>query len=1029
MDKLSFVHLQVRSAYSLLESTISVDALVSNAVKNGYKAVALTDHNVLYGAVHFYQACKKQAIKPIIGLTADILSENEQTCFPMVLLAMNNQGYQNLIKISSALQTKAKNGLPFRWLKGYSDGLIALTPGPEGEIETALQENRFTDAVTLVQKYQSVFTENRFFLSLHKSQAARVFENQIKQLNAPLVAGDCVQYLDQKDRPYLEALFCLGNGLTMDEADFSEFNGTYLSTIEEISTNFIDEGAAIQNSGLIADRCQVELEFEQTLLPKYPVPEGKSAARFLWENCQIGFKYRYPNPTSEHIERLEYELSIISSMNFDDYFLIVWDFMNYARKQGILTGPGRGSAAGSIVSYVLGITSIDPIAYGLLFERFLNPERISMPDIDIDFPDNRREEMIQYVANKYGQLHVAQIITFGTFGPKAAVRDAGRVFGLPITELDQLSKMIPSSLGTTLKDAFTGSKHLQELYKSNSVYNKVIKTAFKWEGLPRHTSVHAAGIVMSRKPITELVPIQEGHENVLLTQFPMDQLEQIGLLKIDFLGLRNLTILDNVIRDISRITNQKIALNRIPLDDKKTYELISRGDTVGVFQLESDGMRNVIHRLKPTCIEDIIAVNALFRPGPMDHIPSFIKRKHGEETVDYPHPDLEPILQNTYGIIVYQEQILRIAKTMAGFSLGEADLLRKAVSKKKKDVLDKERTHFVKGSLIKGYTEQVANNVYDLIVKFANYGFNRSHSVAYATIAYQMAYLKANYPRFFMAELMTTLAGNEDKISNLIQELRAQDVEILNPSINKSGMGFQVEGENALRFGLSSIKFISGAVVREILKERKNGFKDFFDFVGRLPQKIINQKVIEALIFSGCFDEFGVDRAVLQASIEIAYETASLNELGGMIQINATYAEADQLELEELLQKEKQYLGIYLSAHPVSTYQNEWKKLRITSISSFEVGKRVSCGAYIHRMKTTRTKNGDKMAFLFVSDETGEIEVVAFPRAFKPVEERMAKGDILVFEGKVEMNNSRLQLIANKILTVEESIALLPIKC
>ncbi|MDF2535213.1 MAG: dnaE [Bacillales bacterium] len=1027
---MSFVHLQVRSAYSLLESTISIEELVSSAAKKGYKAIAITDHNVLYGAVQFYQECKKQKIKPIIGLTADILSEDEQSSFPMVLLAMNNQGYQNLVKISSALQTKSKKGLPFRWLNGYSGGLIAITPGPDGEIEAALRENRFTDAIALVRKYQSVFTENRFFLSLHKSQATTAFDVQLKQLGAPLVAGQRVQYLEQQDKSYLEAIICLGNNLTIDEAEFTEFEDNHLSSIEELRIHFSNEAECVRNSGIIADRCEVELEFGQTLLPEFPVPDGKTAAQFLRENCKKGFQFRYSNPTPIHFERLEYELSVISKMNFDDYFLIVWDFMTFARKQGILTGPGRGSAAGSIVSYVLGITNIDPIEYELLFERFLNPERISMPDIDIDFPDNRREEMIQYVAKKYGQIHVAQIITFGTFGPKAAIRDAGRVFGLVPADLDQLSKMIPSTLGTTLKSAFTGSNKLQELYKNNPLYNKIIKTAFKWEGLPRHTSVHAAGIVISRIPITELVPIQEGHDNVLLTQFPMDQLEKIGLLKMDFLGLRNLTILNNVLTEINKVSKQKIALNRIPLDDAKTYDLICRGDTIGVFQLESDGMRNVIRKLKPSCMEDIIAVNALFRPGPMDNISLFIKRKHGEESIDYPHPDLKPILQNTYGIIVYQEQILRIASLMAGFSLGEADLLRKAVSKKNKDVLDQERAHFVKGSLNKGYSEQVATNVYDLIVKFANYGFNRSHSVAYATIAYQMAFLKANYPRFFMAELMTSLAGNEDKIAHFIQELRTQDVEILGPSINQSGYGFQVEKENSLRFGLSAIKFVSGAAIKEIFSERRNGlFKGFFDFVSRLPQKVINQKTLEALIFSGTFDEFGKDRSVLFASIEVAFETANLNELGGMIQVEATYVEMDPINTEELLQKEKQYLGIYLSAHPVSTYKKAWKKLCVVPISEMKEGSKVLCGAYIHRIKTTRTKNGEMMAFLSIGDETGEIETVVFPRTFQPVADKIEKGNVLVFEGKIEEKNSRKQLIANRIFTVEDALEFVKTTC
>ncbi len=1030
-----FIPLQVRSAYSLLDSTVSIEELVSSAVEKGYQAIALTDHNVMYGAVSFYLACEKHGIKPIIGLTADVLSDDESTAHPLVLLARNENGYQNLMKISSALQTKAKRGLPFRWLKGYSDDLIAITPGEGGVIESALHEGRMSDAEAIIRRYQTVFSDGRFYLSLFTStEQVGAIKQIANKCRVPLVAGGLVKYNEATDQAFYQAIVCLRENTIVEESVFGEEADYHLKPAIEMTQLFASEAEALANCEQIVAQCQLRMQFQQKLLPHYPVPDGVNVSDYLRAVCLKGFQLRYPQPTQTHIDRLDFELSVIANMQFDHYFLIVWDFMRYARQQKIMTGPGRGSAAGSIVSYVLGITNVDPIAFDLLFERFLNPERISMPDIDIDFPDNRRDEMIQYVANKYGEMHVAQIITFGTFGPKSAVRDAGRVYGLAQTELDFLAKQIPSTLGTKLAPVLEKSGPLKQLAAESPLYKRVFETALKWEGLPRHTSTHAAGVVMSTKPLTASVPVQEGHDGVLLTQFPMEQLEQIGLLKMDFLGLRNLNLLEKVLREINRTSRREITLADIPFDDEKTFKMISRGDTLGVFQLESDGLRNVLRKLKPTQFEDIIAVTALFRPGPMDNIQSFVDRKHGREAITYPHIDLKPILEKTYGVIVYQEQIMQIAAVMAGFSLGDADLLRKAVSKKKKDVLDEERQHFVGGAISKGYTEIVADSVYDLIVKFANYGFNRSHSVAYGTIAYQLAYLKANYPRHFLAEVMTGIVGNNDKIAHFIQELRSQGVDILPPLLNKSSFGFSAEGDNAIRFGLASVKQVNGALIREIFRERKiELFKSFFDFFTRIPIKMIPQKVIEDMIYAGCFDEFGQHRAALLASIDIAYEHASLvNPDGqgpGMLDadffLQPKYAVSMPMDEVEKLQQEKQAIGTYISAHPVSTYKELFKTIGVMPLANFQAGDTVICGAYIHKNKVIRTKKGEQMAFLRIGDESDEIEAVVFPKVYQKVSELIASGNVCVFEGKIEEKNRQRQLMVDFVYDEEKALATL----
>ncbi|MDF2903514.1 MAG: dnaE, partial [Bacillus sp. (in: firmicutes)] len=722
---MSYIHLHVYSSYSLLSSTATVSQLVKDAKAKGFSTIALTDRNVMYGTIAFYKECLKQSIKPIIGLTVDVVSEiDEMQAFPLVLLAQDLTGFQNLLKITSTIQTKSPQGIPIKWLKHYTSGLIALTPGLDGEIEDHLLNGDSESAKEIVELYSGIFGEGNFYLSLqdHGTTKEKELILSLTQLSkvtgVPLVTTNQVQFLEKEDGFAHECLLAIKNGVKLQDENRErlETDQYYLKDAKEMVDLFADFPDALENTIKIAQRCQVHLDLNQKRLPKYPIEDGQTAELLLEKLCMEGFHQRYHSPTNLHKKRLQYELNIINKMKFSDYFLIVWDFMRFARENGILTGPGRGSAAGSMVAYVLQITEVDPIEHHLLFERFLNPERISMPDIDIDFPDTRREEVIQYVSQKYGELHVAQIITFGTFAAKAAMRDVGRVFGFNPKEVDQLSLYIPPRVGISLKDAYLESEPLRKFVEESEQNQRLFATAKKLEGLPRHTSIHAAGVVISEQPLVQSVPIQSGHNEVYLTQYSMEYLEDVGLLKMDFLGLRNLSFMESILSSIYRHKGKRIDIRKIPLDDNITFGLLSKGDTTGVFQLESDGMRKVLKQLKPTSFEDIVAVNALYRPGPMENIPLFIKRKHGIEKIAYPHPDLEPILKNTYGVIVYQEQIIQIASSMAGFSLGEADLLRRAVSKKQKQTLDKERNHFVKGAMKNQYSEKTADEIYDLIV-------------------------------------------------------------------------------------------------------------------------------------------------------------------------------------------------------------------------------------------------------------------------------------------------------------------------
>jgi DNA polymerase III subunit alpha len=1036
---MTFIHLHVYSAYSLLTSTATVEQLVQDAKAKGFSALALTDRNVMYGTVAFYKECLKKSIKPLLGLTVDVASElSEKESFPLVLLAKNNQGFQNLMKISSAVQTKSPEGIPVKWLRHYASGLYAITPGNKGEIESYLMNGEQDKAIEALELYKKLFGSGQFYLSLqnHGLPEQRELMLQLAALgqktDTPLAATNQVHYLDKEDSFAHECLLAIKNGdkLSDDGRERLESDEFFLKTAAEMGELFSEYPEALENTLLIAENCNVMLDFESRHLPKYPVEKGQSADELLEVQCFKGLKERYGHPSNEHIARLKYELSVIKKMKFSDYFLIVWDFIKYAKEKGILVGPGRGSAAGSIVSYVLSITDVDPIEHDLLFERFLNPERITMPDIDIDFPDNRRDEVIEYVASKYGELHVSQIATFGTLAAKAAVRDVGRAFGLNTKELDRLSRLVPSRLGITLGQAIKESDGLRGFMEESHKNKRIIETAIKLEGLPRHTSTHAAGVVISEQPLTNVVPIQSGQGSVFLTQYSMDHLEEIGLLKMDFLGLRNLTLIDTIVHSIQQKKRIKLDIHEIPFEDEQTFQLLSRGETTGIFQLESEGMRKVLTKLEPSRFEDIIAVNALYRPGPMENIPLFIDRKHGRQPIDYYHKDLEDILGNTYGVIVYQEQIMQIASKMAGFSLGEADLLRRAVSKKKKEVLDQEREHFVNGALRKGYDLQTASIIYDLIVRFANYGFNRSHAVAYSMIAYQLAYLKAHYPLYFMASLLSSAIGNDAKIAQYAREMQQMGIKLLPPSINKSAFSFQPEGE-AVRYSLAGIKGVGIASLKEIFQARRNKpFKDLFDFCIRVPHKSASRKVLEALIYSGAFDEFGHDRAVLLATIDVAIEHAQLvaPDDSGQIDmfseaeftLKPKYTEVDPMRIEDKLSFEKEVLGVYLSKHPVSIHATEFKAAGVKTISSEPAGTKVRLGVYITEQKKIRTKKGEAMAFLTLSDASGETEAVVFPAVFKQFGHVLTQGRMALVEGKFDKRDGKSQFVIQSVLDLEK---------
>lgn len=1081
-----FVHLHVHSEYSLLDGAARIEELAAEAARLGMPAMALTDHGAMYGTVPFYKACLKHGVKPIIGCELyvaegsmrDKLSRQEQRTWHLILLAKNRTGYENLMELVSRAQLDGfhyKPRIDFALLSRHAEGLICLSACLGGEIAQHLLNDRNEEARETALRYRGLFGDD-YYLELQDHgmlEQKKVNQGIIRlsgETGIPMVATNDVHYIRAEDYEAQDILICIGTGKTVDDETRLKFhsNQMFLRSGEEMGVLFGHLPEALANTKEIAAKCSLELVFGQSILPAFqPLPEGSTASAYLAELCREGLAGRYgeraewqDSPWRKMVgERLEYELGVIERMGYSDYFLIVWDFIRYAHQKGIAVGPGRGSSAGSLVAYVLRITDVDPIMYKLLFERFLNPERVSMPDIDIDFSDERRDEVIDYVAAKYGRDRVAQIITFGTMAAKAAVRDVGRVLNLPYQEVDRTAKLIPFQLGITLDEALKQNPELFKLYVQNPRIAKLLDLARKVEGMPRHASTHAAGVVISREPLTRYVPLQEGTDSTPLTQFAMENLEAVGLLKMDFLGLRTLSIIERTQNWLAEYTGKPIRFGEVPDNDPATYDLMSRGDTTGVFQLESAGMRRVLRDLKPSEFEDVISVLALYRPGPMEFIPKYIAGKHGQAKVDYPHPSLEPILKDTYGIIVYQEQIMQIASRMAGFSLGEADLLRRAVSKKKREVLDQERKHFVAGSGRLGYTEEEANRVYDMIVRFADYGFPRAHATAYGVLAFRTAYLKAHYPVFFMASMLTAVIGSHRKVAEYVDDCRRLSIAVLPPDVNESGIAFtpipgvepdagaweEAPGRNAapvaqkpergrIRFGLAAIKNVGTQAIESILRERAEGgpFENLLDFCRRVDLRVCNKRVIESLIQSGAMDSFPGHRAqhlaMLEETVEAALkwkkerEDLQLHLFGFTEEPNwrIEYPEIRPYSTLQILELERELLGLYLTGHPLDDYEDRLAALGAVPLYQLQElpdeSLAVTAGRVVS-LKTIITKKGQTMAFAEVEDRIERLELVLFPETWKRFGAFVEKGSLLLIGAKLQHQDEEepVKLLAERI--------------
>ncbi|MCO7175939.1 DNA polymerase III subunit alpha [Sporolactobacillus kofuensis] len=1020
-----YVHLHVHSEYSLLDSTCRINDLVDRAKRTGQTALALTDRDVMYGVIPFYNACKQAGIHPIIGMELSVEDIDQpaqnvknkalQNHPILTLLAQNNEGYKNLIKLSSLVQMEESGCISYSQLERYASGLCALSGGPEGPIDRKLMIHKDQYAEKLAIRLRSILG-NRFFLEIQRTGRSLddSLEHQLlslsRKLSIPEVAACTIHYLDPEEATAHACLRCIRDGNKIGEQPQSHQDWSFKST-REMEERFSTLPEALKRTAKIAEACQVTFSVDKVKLPVFPHSANETSEQLLRRICERGIEKRYVTITDSMRARLNHELSIINKMGFNDYFLIVADLVAHARKCGFLPGPGRGSAAGSLVAYVLKITEVDPIKYNLLFERFLNPERVTMPDIDLDFPDVDRDKMIDYVFEKYGREHVAQIITFGTLAAKAAIRDIGRVLGVDPRLVDRMARLVPGLPKVTLKKAYEGSEKLRSIVNSSKEAKTLFSLAHKVEGLPRHSSIHAAGVVLSEETLTESVPVQKGHDGIPVTQYSMTILESLGHLKIDFLGLRNLTFMQEIMRRTTTSVKTPVALESIPLDDSETFQLLSRGDTMGIFQLESDGMRQVLRKLKPTEFEDIVAVIALYRPGPVQFIDRYVLRKHGEEKIVYPHPDLEPILKPTYGVLVYQEQIMQIAVQMAGYSLGHADILRRAVSKKKLDLLEDQKKSFIAGCMTNHYSLETANQIFELIVRFANYGFNRSHAVAYSFITYRLSYLKAHDPQAFMAAHFSGIIGNFEKFKASLIELNNNGIKLLPPSINESMGTFEPSG-NAIRFGLSGIKNVGNGAVDELIRERQQQgiFKDLYDFCRRVSSKKVNRKAIESMIFAGAFDGFDVDRAVLLATLDRAIqfgeEEQSKNNGQTSLLIpgreDRDYTDVPPLSADEKMHYEREVLGFYLSEHPLSDYRDRLPDTFSTvgEIGNHPIGKPVTVAVMVEQLKRIKTKSGQFMAFFVAGDETGMIDAVCFPAQFGSLHEIIRDGQMLVIQAK-----------------------------
>ncbi|KHF41057.1 DNA polymerase III subunit alpha [Halalkalibacter okhensis] len=1031
---MEIVQTHVYSEYSLLSSTNRIEELVKKAKELGYQTLALCDHHVMYGAVPFYQACLQYQIKPIFGLELTI-EYKEGELGHIRVYAKNESGYANLLKLATKIghQQSKYPSLTKQEVVPHLHGVLVVVPFNNGPLEAFIKKGQFEQAFSWCESWKGGTSRADWFLELQKieGQQSDKYESVkrfAEKSSIRLLASHPTRFLEKEGAASYQVIRAIKEGVKAEDYPLEqEERSFYLQSPNEMLERFSADKQSVVNTGYFSSLCSVQIELGKQKLPQFPL-EQAPASEVLRSLCEEGLKKRYSTITDSAKARLDKELAVIHQMGFDDYFLIVWDFMKYAKEQGILTGPGRGSAAGSLVAYVLNITDVDPLQYDLLFERFLNHERVSMPDIDIDFPDHRRDEVIEYVQKKYGKEHVAQIITFGTLAARAVVRDVGKVLGVDSYVIGQLAKEIPSAPGTTLEKAIRTNPRIQSLINDSEELAALWKIAKQLEGLPRHASTHAAGVVISAEPLTDVIALQAGQTSISLTQAPMDVVEKVGLLKFDFLGLRNLTLLENIARLIEYHYGTKVDFSRIPLDDQKAFQLLGSGETTGIFQLESDGMRQVLKTLQPTEFEDIVAVNALYRPGPMEYIPSYISGKHGKKEVSYAHADLEPILKRTYGVIVYQEQIMEVASKMAGFSLAQADNLRRAISKKKKDELMKQREAFLKGARGKGYTEQVATKVYELIERFADYGFNRSHAVAYSMISYLLAYLKANFPLAFYTSLLSGVWNNADKLSHHIRECKEAGYEVYPPSVCKSHVLFTIEGEG-IRFGLLPVAHVGFPAAKWIVDARKKEpFKDLFHFAVQMDHKIVNKKAVENLIKAGAMDDFDSNRATLLFSVEDAWKFADevnsfQDETEGLFTLDIQapdYNEMEPLVIQEKLDYEKEALGFYLSGHPIEQYKSKLSHLGRRTLQ--EASKRkdtIRVAGLLTQVRRIKTKKGDAMAFAELTDESGSGELVIFPRIWKSSEQAVIEGELVIAEGRIDDSKGRSQFIVGKIGLVQ----------
>ncbi len=1052
-----FTHLHVHSHYSLLTALPKIEELLAQAKEYGMTSLALTDTSALYGAVEFQTKAKEYGIKPIFGaemfVCKDLTSKNNTTedrrRSQIVLLVKNEVGYKNLMKLISVAQLDGfyyKPRADKKLLRTYGEGLIALSGSMQGEVPSEILYGNFERAKAAALEYQDIFGKDNFYLELgpHFDNENQVAVNQglvqiSRETGIPLVAAVDVHYVKKEHAEVQDILLCIRDNKKVSDHERFSMMSLDLSfrSPEEMAEIFKDFTEAIENTEKIADACNFKIPTGENHLPEFPLPAGTTADDYLRELCKIGLKKRFGEERlgEEYAIRMDYELEVIEKTGFASYFLIVQDFVNWAKNNGVVVGPGRGSAAGSLVAYLTGITNLDPIRYDLLFERFLNPERISMPDVDMDFADDRRDDVLNYVREKYGNDHVAQIITFGTMAARAAVRDVGRALGFPYEFCDKTSKMIP--MFTSITKALEEVPEFTKWYTESADAKKLIDTAMKLEGLSRHASMHACGVVITKDPVTDYTPLQRvsGSREGVVTQYPAstksNAVEKIGLLKMDFLGLKNLTIIQNTLRIIRKTKNVDIDIEKIPLDDEATFKLLQDAHTTGVFQLESSGMKRYLKQLKPTVFEDIIAMVALYRPGPMDYIPDFIGGKHGTLTIKYLHPKLEPILKNTYGVAVYQEQLMQIARDLAGFSLGEADVLRKAVGKKIKELVAEQREKFIEGCIQTGVGKNIGEKIFAFIEPFAGYGFNRSHAACYAMVGYQTAYLKAHYPAQFMAALLTSDQDNIDRIAIEVTETREMGIEVMAPSINESFEAFTViigdDGKEHLRFGLNAIKNVGHVVAHEIVEERKlaGKYDALENFVERVKTKDLNKKSVEALIKVGALEDFGERMELLQsidAILQHGKNLKAISETHGSSLFSDMVMPVSKIQFvpsvkaskKQRLEWEKELLGLYVSDHPTSEYQDYFNKAAtpLNQLEKKEDNSHVRLGGVVTTVRKVLTKNGSTMYFVGLEDMTSRIEMLVFGKAAERTGDSWIVGEVVMVDARVSHKDGMLKCIA-----------------